>query len=89
MKRVLIFCLAILILMSFAGCAAPEQVMEFIEPTETTTEPEVTTEPEPTGETLPAFEECRVLPYYLSESPANISVCCFADIEPVRPSAAL
>ena len=59
MKQVLIICLAMLLLMSFAGCAAPA----YDEPTEATTEPETT------EETLSPFEEYRVLAYYLNNNP--------------------
>ena len=74
MKRIVIFCLVMLMFVSFAGCAALEQTTGIIESTEATTAPEtstkqeVTTEPEPTEETLPSFEECRVLTYYFQET---------------------
>ena len=92
MKRVLIFCLVILMLISFTGCAALEQAMEIMEPTESTTHVDVTTEPEatiesePIGETLPSFEECRVLSYYLSETPIHSPLIRYTDIEPVEDS---
>lgn len=91
MKRILVFFLAMLILMSFTGCAMLEQIVADVmsqttTEQEVTTEPEVeaTTEPEPTEKTLPSFEECRVLSYYLSESPYNNSLPRFTDIEPVE-----